>query len=107
MNNLQIAGINGDITVTSQRLGTASNGYYLYLTTANNTTSSVQSSIITVSGTGNDGATYTASATLYKNGTGGSITISPSTATVLKESGSLTFNVTCTGMNLSTLNTNT
>lgn len=88
INNPRITS-SGDVTITSSELVTISGGYRLEVYTANNTTSSMQTSIITITGTGNDGQTYSDSTILYKAGTEGQITISPATSNVLKDSGYL------------------
>lgn len=70
--------------------------YTLYVYTNNNTGSSQQSSTITVSGSSALGTSATATGTLIKKGTGGSITVSPTSARVGKSAGTVTFNVTMT-----------
>lgn len=102
INNPQIS-YSGDVTVTSAELTTVYGGYYLELYTANNTTSSMQTSIVTITGTGNDGQTYSDSTILYKAGTEGQITISPATSNVLKDSGYLFLVLSIPNMDRSTL----
>lgn len=77
----------------------------LYVVTNNNTSRNTLTSTITVTGT-KDGDTLVGTATLTKNGTPGSISISPSSKTVNPTSGTVTYDVTCVDMNLSTLRTN-
>lgn len=102
INNPRITS-SGDVTITSSELVTISGGYRLEVYTANNTTDSMQTSIITITGTGNDGSTYSDSTILYKAGTEGQITISPATSNVLKDSGYLYLVLSIPNMDRSTL----
>lgn len=97
INNPRITS-SGNVTITSSELVTISGGYRLEVYTANNTTDSMQTSIITITGTGNDGNTYSDSTILYKAGTEGEITISPATSNVLKDSGYLFLVLSCPNM---------
>lgn len=97
INNPRITS-SGNVTITSSELVTISGGYRLEVYTANNTTDSMQTSIITITGTGNDGNTYSDSTMLYKAGTEGQITISPATSNVLKDSGYLFLVLSCPNM---------
>ena len=102
INNPRITS-SGNVTITSSELVTISGGYRLEVYTANNTTDSMQTSIITITGTGNDGNTYSDSTMLYKAGTEGQITISPATSNVLKDSGYLFLVLSIPNMDRSTL----
>lgn len=68
--------------------------YYLFIRTNDNTSATQLTSTITISGTSALGTVVAGTATLIKQGTGGSITITPTSKTVSKSAGSTTFDIT-------------
>ena len=94
MNTPLTVSVSGTVNVTNYSLQAEDFGYYLMVTTANNTTANDLTSTFTVTGTDIFGTTRTATATLIKKAAGGTITISPSTKTVTYEAGSTTYTVT-------------
>ena len=86
--------VSGTVNVTNYSLQAEDFGYYLMVTTGDNTGSSDLTSTFTVTGTDVLGGTQTQTATLIKKAAGGSITISPTSKTVTYEAGSTTFTVT-------------
>ena len=96
--------ITGNVSVASSTITPIdSNSCYLTVVTNNNTTSSTLNSTISVSGTSTLGATITETATLVKAGTGAGIIISPVETTVYGGVTTGTFNLTYTGIDLSTV----
>ncbi len=83
----------GDVTVTGFRYDVSNTGCAAYFTTADNETNEVQNAAFVVSC--NDGSSSdTAFVVIHKNGTAGSIAISPSEVTVAGTAGTRTFTVT-------------
>ena len=70
--------VTGDVNITDYHLSDEDFGYYLWVTTADNTGTSDLTSTFTISGTDDLGVTRTATATLLKKApVAGSITIEP------------------------------
>lgn len=87
----------GDVSITDFRYDVSSNGCGVYFTMADNETDTVKSSVFAVTcndGTGGSNQYDTAFVVMNKNGTPGSIAISPSEVTVAGTAGTRTFTVT-------------
>lgn len=85
----------GNVVTTDYHLSEEDFGYYLWVTTADNTGTTDLTSTFTISGTDTGGTTRTATATLIKKApVAGSITIEPTQKTVGYKAGSTTFTVT-------------
>lgn len=87
----------GDVSIDHHTLTATTGGYQLYVYTNNNTTTSMQTTTITVSGTGG-GSTITDTATLYKKGTPGSISLNPDQVVRSYSSGSITSDIIASGV---------
>lgn len=85
------------MSIDHHTLTATTGGYQLYVYTNNNTTTSMQTTTITVSGTGG-GSTITDTATLYKKGTPGSISLNPDQVVRSYSSGSVTSDITASGV---------
>lgn len=96
----------GDVTITNFRYELDSYGCATYFTTADNETNVIQNAVLAVSC--NDGSgTDTAFALLHKNGTAGTIEISPDQVTVSGSTTTRTFTVTSNQIDSSSFSYNT
>lgn len=98
--------VTGDVTVTNFRYTLDEYGCGAFFTTANNETNVVQNAVLSVScndGSGND----TAYVLLHKNGTPGTIAISPNQVTVSGSTTTQTFTVTSNQIDSSSFSYNT